>query len=428
MTTIDHSTNGAGFDPSGAAPLVRPQPLGVLDGTAGLLLVPAGDGTSDLLDVVAAQGRPDDWADHGAAGSLLAAVERDDITTALASLGDSPDHSVDAAINRLVLSPTPEHLEAARAAAADDPLRSSVVAAAAYVSSLSDEPPTTEGLDGEFEVLALTVRAARAMEFSDAPGALRLLKDAAVVAESVGPALHGRMLGMVAEHRFRTQHAVEASIEWYDRAIDVLASTNLTELRAGLQLERGLALHQLADVQPHRLLTAVQSYQSALIHFTEESDPERFATATMHIGIAYLSRPMTEASDQVRLGVAVQSLRAALRVYSPATHPWEWTSSKMNLANALQYLPSTHREHNLAEAVEMYDDVLTHRSKASDPAGYGRVLANQANALAHLGSFDDAIAKYEEAKGLFAIAREPEVLEVIDAQLAEITATQESAR
>ncbi len=396
-------------------PLVRPQPLGVLDGTAGLLLVPPGDGAAELLTAMAELGRPDEW---GAAGSVLAATERDDIDAALAMLGDS----VDDVINRLVLLPTPEHLEAALAAAAGDRLRTAVVAAAAYVSNLSDDPPSAEGLDAEFAVLAHTVRAARAMEFSDAPGALRILIEAAEVAESVGPALHGRLLGMVAEHRFRTQQAVEASLEWYDRAIDVLAATNLDDLRAGLQLERGIALHQMADVQPHRLMPAVRSYQSALIHITEEADPERFAVANMHIGIAYLAMPMADASDQVRLGVAVQSLRAALRVFDPATHPWEWSSSKMNLANALQYLPSTHREDNLAEAVEMYADVLRHRSKASDPAGYGRVLANQANALAHLGRFERAVEAYNEAKALFDIAGEPEIIEVIDAQLGEIEA------
>jgi tetratricopeptide (TPR) repeat protein len=407
MTTTDHTSHTDHTSPSArttAGTLVRPQPLGVLDGTAGLLLVPPGDGTAELLADMARLGRPDEWPE---AGATLHAVERGDLDTALASLGDS----VDDVVNRLVLSPTPEHLEAA-----------------AYASGLTDDPPGADDLDGEFAVLALTVRAARAMEFSDAPGALRLLREAAEIAETVGPALHGRMLGMVAEHRFRTQHAIEASLEWYDRAIDTLATTNLVDLRAGLQLERGLALHQLADVQPHRLMAAVRSYQSALIHITERDDPERFATANMHIGIAYLALPMSEASDQVRLGVAVQSLRAALRVYSPGTHPWEWSSTKMNLANALQYLPSTHREQNLVEAVEMYDDVLRHRSKASDPAGYARVLANQANALAHLGRFDDAVARYGDAKALFAVAGEPDVIAVIDAQLAEIDATRKGTR
>ena len=104
----------------------------------------------------------------------------------------------------------------------------------------------------------------------------------------------------------------------------------------------------------------------------------------------------------MRLGVAVQSLRAALEVYRPETHAYEWSSSQMNLANALQYLPSTHQEDNLREAVDLYEEVLRHRSRRADPAGYARVLANQANALAHLGALARRRARYGEARGLFA--------------------------
>jgi tetratricopeptide (TPR) repeat protein len=233
---------------------------------------------------------------------------------------------------------------------------------------------------------------------------------------------------MVAEHRFRVQGAAEPSLEWYDRAIDVLAPTRLTELRAGLQLERGTALHQLADAQPHRLIEAIRSYQSASVVLSEDRDPERFAVANMHIGIAYLSMPMSQASDQVRLGVAVQSLRAALRVFRPETHPWEWSSTQLNLANALQYLPSTHRRQNLEDAVEMYDQVLRHRSERDDPAGTARVLANQANALAHLGDFPSAEERYARARRLFGAAGERDAVEVIDRQLVEVGRAREEAQ
>lgn len=401
--------------------LVRPQPIGVLDGAAGLLLVPAGHGVPELLAELSAGRVPADFPD---AAATLAATHAGDLDAALASLGDGPDDL----INRLVLAPTPEHLEAAWAAAADDTNRGSVVAAAAYASGLSDQPPSPHGLDGEFAVLALTVRAARSIEFKDSPGAMRTLREALPHAEAVGPALHGRVLGMLAEHRFRTQNSPESSLEFYDEAIAVLTDTELHDLRAGLQLERGIALHQLADGQRYRLIEAIRSYQSALMVFTEDTDPERFAVANMHIGIAILSLPMSQTSDQVKLGVAVQSLRAALRVYRPETHAWEWSSSQMNLANALQYLPSTHREDNLRESVELYEAVLEHRSPRSDPAGYARVLANQANALAHLAVFDHAVEKYTEARRLFLDAGEADAVEVIDRQLEEIESTRAVGR
>ena len=301
-----------------------------------------------------------------------------------------------------------------------------VVAAAAYAAGLSDDPPAVDGLDAEFAVLALTVRAARAMEFTDAPGALRALRDAVPFAAEVGPALEGRVVGMIADHRFRTQNAVEASLEHYDRAISLLERTDLDHQRAEWLVERGVALHQLSDVQPHRLVEAIRSYQSALVVLDEADDPERFALANMNIGIAILALPMTQASDQVKLGVAVQSLRAALRVYGRDSHPYEWAGCQMNLANALQYLPSTHREDNLREAVDLYEEVLQVRSRMSDPVGFARVLANQANALAHLAAFDDAEERYRDARSLFEGAGERDATEVIDRQLQQIAEQREA--
>jgi len=269
-------------------------------------------------------------------------------------------------------------------------------------------------------VLALTVRAARALEFRDSGGALRLLRDAIPHAAVVGPALHARVLGMLAEHVNHAQGPNDDALELYDEAIALLVSTGMDELRAGMHLERGLIAHQLAEGRRFRLVEAIRSYQAALAVLSEQRQPEAFALANMNVAIAILALPATDASDQIRLGVAIQSLRAALRVYRPGTHPGEWSSSQMNLANALQYLPSKHREDNLREAVELYDEVLGVRSSQRDPMGYARVLANQANALAHLAVFDHAEAKYREARTLFAEVGDLDAVEVIDRQVAQI--------
>ncbi|MHB8244169.1 MAG: hypothetical protein ACYDGN_02280 [Acidimicrobiales bacterium] len=393
--------------------LLRPQPLGLFDGPAGLLLIGSGDGAEDLLHSLSRGAVPSAWpvVAHG-----FAAATAGDTDAALARLGDDRESTVD----RLVLAPTAGTLDAATAAAAGDPSLRVVVDAAAYASGLCDTPPSPEGVDGEFLVLALTVRAARALEFKDSGGALRLLREAIPHAATVGPALHARVLGMLAEHVHHSQGASEAALDLYDEAIALLEPTGLAELRAGMHLERGLIAHQLADGQRHRLVEAVRSYQSALMVLGEEHHREAFALANMNVAVATLAMPMTQASDQVRLGVAVQSLRAALRVYRPDSHPYEWSSSQMNLANALQYLPSKHREQNLQEAVGLYEEVLGFRSQRSDPGGYARVLANQANALAHLAVFDHAAAKYREARELFEGIGDGEAVEVIDRQLEQI--------
>ncbi len=130
--------------------------------------------------------------------------------------------------------------------------------------------------------------------------------------------------------------------------------------------------------------------------------------------------PMHEASDQLRIGVAVQSMRAALEVFTPETHPDRWSSTQLNLANALVYMPSKHQADNLAEAVGLYEGVLQQRDRQTDPQGRARVLANQGNALAHLGVFDDAKAKLHEARALFEEFDEDEAVRSVRSVLDEI--------
>jgi len=148
--------------------MVGPQPLGISDGPAALMLVGPGDGLAELLAVLAAGREPRVWPPCAAA---YRAARDGDSDGALRLLGD--DRA--SALNRFVLAPSPEHLAGARAAAGGDPRLDAVVAAAAYASGLSDQPPRRDDLDGEFAVLALTVGAARAVEFKDRRGALRRL-------------------------------------------------------------------------------------------------------------------------------------------------------------------------------------------------------------------------------------------------------------
>jgi tetratricopeptide (TPR) repeat protein len=138
--------------------------------------------------------------------------------------------------------------------------------------------------------------------------------------------------------------------------------------------------------------------------------------------------PMTDAGDKLRHAVAVQSFREALKVYTPETHLEAWTSTMLNMANALQYLPSARPEEHLIQAVETYEQLLEVRNKAMDPLGYARLLANQANALAHLGMFQPAVEKFTESHKLLHWHGEAELaatileqLERINTQLATVT-------
>lgn len=399
-----------------AGTLLRPQPIGLFDGPAALLLVPDGDGAQELLAELARGSVPAEWPPAAAA---LAATRRGDVADALAALGDGPVDRV----NRFVLAPTPEHLAAARAAAAGDARLGTVVAAAAFASGLSDDLPDADGLDGEFAALALTVTASQALSDRDFFSVIEHLRAAAEHASGVGPALHGRQLATLGEHMEQIWGPTDELARVYGEAVQRLTPTAFDEQRAHLQLQLAMVDHQLATSDPsarHRLLDAIRSYQSALIVLSEERDADSFALANMNVALAILALPMTQASDQVRLGVAVQSLRAALRVYDREQAPQEWSACQLNLANALQYLPSRHREDNLGEAVNIYEQLLDFRSPESDPMGYARVLANQANALAHLGGFDHALEKYAAARQLFERSGDRDAVRVVQEQIAQI--------
>ena len=148
---------------------------------------------------------------------------------------------------------------------------------------------------------------------------------------------------------------------------------------------------------------------------------------TGSVALAYLVMPMSTQGDRLRVGVAVTSLRAALRVYQPDTHPVLWASTQMNLANALQYLPSVHQEENLDEAVHLYEELLQHRSAETDPLGVARILANQGNALGHLGVFSDAHERLDRARALFVQYGDIDGAETVDGILASL-AEAEAAR
>ena len=174
--------------------------------------------------------------------------------------------------------------------------------------------------------------------------------------------------------------------------------------RAELLTQLGEALQELgSDGSRGPLIEAVKRYQQALqLGVTRESHPTWFARLQNNLGLAYLSIPAREASDQLRVGIAVQAFRWAVEALDRERDPGQWASVTMNLANALQYLPSSHPEENLARAVAAYDDVLRVRTAERDPVGHARALLNQANALGHLGALEPALDTLAAAAAIFA--------------------------
>jgi tetratricopeptide (TPR) repeat protein len=298
-----------------------------------------------------------------------------------------------------------------------------LVDTARFSVGLLDVPPSNLATTGEVFAVVGSARASAAMEQGNFAEAVDELEAAANAANEAGSPLLAASLHLTRAEMLRERmDDPAAAAHESDRAIQQLPLTAPSELRAELQVTRALARQQLAGTDRGALLAVVADLTEATKIFREDTYPEMFATINQHLALAYLVMPMSSEGDRIRVGVAVNSLRAALRVFTPQTHPVAWASTQLNLANALQYLPSVHQEANLDEAVQLYEEVLQYRDPEKDPLGYARILANQGNALGHLGVFADARERLVTARDIFeqyddgdAISGVDEVLESLDA-------------
>ncbi|MFN8155920.1 MAG: hypothetical protein U0R68_00770 [Candidatus Nanopelagicales bacterium] len=391
----------------------RPQPLGALPWPAGMLLVPDGPGSAETAAALAVGTEPTEWP--ASLAHVRLALDGDVEGAAAAVDGDDDV----ARYNRAVLVGGDE-------AWADLVARTSgelgaLARTAAFSVGMLDEPPATDEATGEVAATIGSARAAWALEQGDVVGASQELDAAAGLASDGGAPLLAASLRLTRSEVLREGlgDPVAAANE-ADAAIKALPLSAPTELRAELQVARALARQELAGDNKGALLAVVADLTEAVKVLREDSHPELFAVINQQLALAYLMMPMGDDGDRIRLGVAVTSLRAALRVFTPQTHPGAWATTQVNLANALQYLPSAHQESNLDEAVQLYEEVLSYRDEQVDPVGVARILTNQANALGHLGVLDDATERLEHARRLFASAGDEGGVQAVDELLAEV--------
>ncbi|MDA2895183.1 hypothetical protein PDG61_30010 [Mycolicibacterium sp. BiH015] len=370
---------------------VRPQPLSAFPLPVGYLLIPAGDHTEDARQALLAGKSLEQWPPALLAHAYALAGDRD------AALGELTGTDPVTRYNRFVLDPDGDDADDLRNVLGEFGVLVDVIL---FVVGRSDIPPELGTCDGELAATVLALQASHALAEGDPDAAINLLDRGAREAGDESPALRGVLTGAAASIcRDRNDPSAE---ERFDAALTLLKDADGLRIgRAELHLNLAGLLHEGAGDHPDMLNKSVPHYHSALQLILRDEAPLLWAAAHANLAAAYLTMPMTEASGQLRLGVAAQSLRSALKVYTREQFPEQWASVQLNLANSLVYTPSKHQADNLVEAVELYEAVLETRDRDADPLGRARVLANQGNALAHLGMFDQAKGKLYEARYLF---------------------------
>lgn len=370
--------------------LTRPQPIGAFPLPLGYLLIPDVDGADEVREALLDGNEPGEWPEALRAHEL---AHHRDVDAALACL--TGDDAV-TRYNRFVLAPDGVDTDALRAELGEFGVLVDLVL---FTLGRRDAPPELGDSGAELAAVVLSAHASHALAQDDSATAISLL-DAAVDAAAALPRLRGVLVGAAGSIcRDVDDPSAQQRIADALRLLD--GADGLRIGRAELHLGMAELIHERAQDNPGLIAQAIPHYHSVLQLVLRDEAPLLWAAAHANLATAYLTMPMVEASGQLRLGVAANSLRSALKVYTKERYPEQWASVQLNLANSLVYTPSKHQADNLVEAVELYEAVLEARDRDVDPLGRARVLANQGNALAHLGAFEQARAKLYDARYLF---------------------------
>lgn len=393
------------------SPVVRPQPLGVFPLPAGLMLI-TGEDSEPVRESLLAGKLPTTWPRSLAA---IEAVFKDDGEEAIRHLQRQNDPI--ARFNLMVLAPEMADVDLVRAELEPFGL-APLVDFTLIAHGMSQDYPADPAGTCTDEVAAMVYTARATLAGLGTGGsedeAIAQLQLAASAARSVSPVLSALIMADIAA---RTGDEEAAQF-----AVQTLEGTDLHEPLAEALLTRGMIAHQGSGGNPGAINAAIKDYQKALEHVSEESNPYLYGRTHLNLGTAYLGLPMTQASDKLRHGIAVQSLRTAVRLLDPEQHMVQWSAAQLNLANSLVYSPSVHSRDNLMEAVDIYEVVRRTRDEF-DPMGLARVLANQGTALSHLGLVDDARARLTEAKALFESVGNTDAAELVAESLDRLEGT-----
>ena len=400
----------------------RPQPIGIFPFPASHLLLPptVGDSCHQVFEALLCG---DLKASFPKSWEFFRLAAQGEIKQALQSLVETGSDDL-AGYNRFVLDPS--RTSYVRLSQALRGPEKEMLDLAAFAFGLQDHVADSFSLDGELLAFALATAASADIEAGNMDAAITKLQKGIEASRPVSPLLAATLLSQEAELQLQvSENPVAMVIQKFQEAIRLAGNSQLPMLLAELHVKLGMVLQNAANGQRGALLQAVNAYQFALQNgVTREADPMLFAQLQNNLGLAYLSMPNTGSSHQLRSAIAIQSFRHALDVYTIEGDPDLWASVSMNLANALQHVPTSHPEENLIQAVETYEKILQVRSRAKDPVAYALVLLNQSNALAHLGIFKPALEKLAEAYKLFHWYNQPdkadaarEIVEHINARM-----------
>ncbi|MDW8233275.1 MAG: hypothetical protein RMJ54_10880 [Roseiflexaceae bacterium] len=391
--------------------LLRPQPLGVFPAPTGYLVIPPVAGAEEVCSALLAGQTPDRVPDALRFYTMALADDRQGAWLALAR-----DPSPEAYYNRFVLRSDPDTYAYLRRQLHGD--LAALLDLVAYMGGLRDSPPEADGVSGEIAACILPAHAANALARQQYDVAVATLQRAIEEVRHISPLFAAQLLDRLAT-LYTTISQSTAALQVLRDAVKMTSGSRRVDLRAYLALRLGMLCQDLANGQRTLLIEANEWFQEALRCCSIERSPDLYALAHYRLALTILALAPGN-GHQASHERAIQSLRESLRVYTCETHYEQWLNAQITLANTLRLSSDSSSADHLLEAVRLYDEALASRDQECDPLWYARILANQGNALFHLGDIARARDCLVRARSIFLANRDYGAAALLDEALAEI--------
>ncbi|MCS6840923.1 MAG: hypothetical protein NZ699_08245 [Roseiflexus sp.] len=392
--------------------LLRPQPLGVFPAPTGYLVIPPVAGAEEVCSALLAGQTPDRVPDALRFYTMALADDRQGAWLALAR-----DPSPEAYYNRFVLRSDPDTYAYLRRQLHGD--LAALLDLVAYMGGLRDSPPEADGVSGEIAACILPAHAANALARQQYDVAVATLQRAIEEVRHISPLFAAQLLDRLAT-LYTTISQSTAALQVLRDAVKMTSGSRRVDLRAYLALRLGMLCQDLANGQRTLLIEANEWFQEALRCCSIERSPDLYALAHYRLALTILALAPSGNGHQASHERAIQSLRESLRVYTCETHYEQWLNAQITLANTLRLSSDSSSADHLLEAVRLYDEALASRDQECDPLWYARILANQGNALFHLGDIARARDCLVRARSIFLANRDYGAAALLDEALAEI--------
>ena len=134
---------------------------------------------------------------------------------------------------------------------------------------------------------------------------------------------------------------------------------------------------RISGERRENLEIAIHSYQAVLQVYTREAFPEQWATTHNNLALAYSDRISGERREN--LEIAIRSYQAVLQVYTREAFPEQWATTHNNLALAYSDRISGERRENLEIAITFYQAALLVRTREAFPEQWATTHNNLAN-------------------------------------------------